>query len=170
MLTRVVSGGQTGVDQAALRAAKRAGLATGGWLPFGCRTLDGLDRRLLNTYGMTEHPRRSYRDRTFANVRDSDGTLRIAETFSSLGERCTLNAIRYYRKPFLDLHLVCLTPRVWSCSVAPEAVLVWLQNPAHAIETLNVAGNSEQTAPGIGAHAEDLLFFLFQTIRDERSP
>ena len=38
MLQRVISGGQTGVDQAALRAAKAAGLETGGWMPLGWLT------------------------------------------------------------------------------------------------------------------------------------
>jgi hypothetical protein len=41
MLERVISGGQTGVDQAALRVAKAIGLATGGWAPLGWETEDG---------------------------------------------------------------------------------------------------------------------------------
>ena len=41
MIGKIISGGQTGVDQAALRAAKACGIPTGGWAPKGWRTEDG---------------------------------------------------------------------------------------------------------------------------------
>ena len=75
MLERVITGGQTGADQAAWRAARAAGLATGGWMPGGFRTEDGFHPEFGALYGASEHPSDSWDDRTVANVDDSDGTL-----------------------------------------------------------------------------------------------
>src|SRR5215469_12366673 len=80
MLTRVISGGQTGVDQAALRAAASLGIATGGWCPPGRIAEDGV---IPDHFPLTETPDERSADapdiprsqRTEWNVRDSDGTL-----------------------------------------------------------------------------------------------
>jgi hypothetical protein len=60
ILTRIISGGQTGADIAGIRAAKRVGLETGGCLPRGCGTLDGPRREYIREYGMHEHRSSSY--------------------------------------------------------------------------------------------------------------
>jgi predicted Rossmann-fold nucleotide-binding protein len=88
IVEKVISGGQTGVDQAGLRAAKDSGISTGGWLPNGCITLEGSCPDLLELYSMQEHPRKGYPARTEANVRDSDGIIRFAENFKTSGEKC----------------------------------------------------------------------------------
>lgn len=153
-LVRVISGGQTGVDQAALRAARRLGIATGGWAPHGYKTLRGCERELLAGFGLVEHESAAYPPRTEANVRDSDATLRIAADFSSPGERCTKSAIERLRKHCLNIHASHLGggPRVLrQC----EHLRNWLRH--HNVQVLNVAGNSEETAPGIGALAEEFL-------------
>jgi hypothetical protein len=149
---KVISGGQNGADQAGLRAAKACGLPTGGWIPKGCRTLDGPRPDLLDEYGMTEHASEKYPPRTEANVKDSDGTIRFAKTFSSPGEKCTLKAIKWYNRPHFDVNI--------SKPPDPEEVLSWLKK--YDIKVLNVAGNSEQTAPGIGDFVFDYLSGVFK--------
>ena len=69
---KIISGGQTGVDRAALDAALAAGIAVGGWCPKGRLAEDG---PLPDHYPLEETPSRRYRQRTQWNVRDSDGTL-----------------------------------------------------------------------------------------------
>jgi protein-tyrosine-phosphatase len=146
---KVISGGQNGVDQAAIRAAKECGLETGGWIPKGCRTLDGPRPDLILEYNMQEHNSFLYPPRTEANVKDSCGTIRFAKTFSSAGERCTLRCIKWHKRPYLDVHL--------NNPIDKEEVLSWIKK--HDIKVLNIAGNSEETAPGIGD-------FVFEYLKD----
>jgi hypothetical protein len=149
-LRKVISGGQTGADQGGLRIAKALGIPTGGWLPKGCITLDGPQPALLEEYNMQEHPKEGYALRTEANVRDSDGTIRFATNFKSPGEKCTLKAINWFKKPHIDVDLN--DPRPW------HDVVFWIAE--HRIRTLNVAGNSEQTSPGIGDKVYEYLLDL----------
>lgn len=151
---KVISGGQTGADQAGLRAAKACGLPTGGWLPKGCRTLDGPRPDLLTEYGMQEHTSDRYPPRTELNVKDSGGTIRFARTFSSPGEKCTLKAIKWYNRPWLDVNI--------EKPLDPEEVLSWIKK--HDIKVLNIAGNSEQTAPGIEEFVFDYLSGVFKKV------
>ena len=102
-ISRIISGGQTGVDVAALRAAKSRGIRTGGTMPRGWRTLAGPRPEYRELFGMTEHTSASYPPRTYANVKNSDVTIRIALDFDSSGERCTHDATVAYRKPPFDI-------------------------------------------------------------------
>ena len=69
---RIVSGGQTGVDRAALDAALLCGASCGGWCPAGRRAEDG---PIADRYPLTETASSDYKERTVANVRDSEATL-----------------------------------------------------------------------------------------------
>ena len=89
---KVISGGQTGADQAGLIVAQRFGIPTGGWMPRGWKTATGANPQLAEAFGLREHTG-DYADRTAANVRDSDGTIRFAGSFRIFGERCTLKWI-----------------------------------------------------------------------------
>ena len=146
-LVKIVSGGQNGVDEAGLRAAKAVGLATGGWAPRGFKTLDGPRPDLGKDYGLLEHESSDYPPRTLANVRDSDGTIRLADDFTSPGEVCTLNAIRDLGRPWIDVDL--------RAPITPDVVHDWIR--LNGIKILNVAGNSERTSPGIGDRAFSYL-------------
>src|SRR5262245_37269304 len=73
----VVSGGQTGADQAGLIAARRFGIPTGGWMPKGFLTTTGPAPDLAREFGLREHSG-GYADRTEANLRLPAGTLRFA--------------------------------------------------------------------------------------------
>jgi hypothetical protein len=74
VIPRVISGGQTGADQASLRATRAAGIATGGFAPQGWLTNDGPAPGLAG-WGLVQCPEPGYPSRTRANVRDSDATL-----------------------------------------------------------------------------------------------
>ena len=152
---KVISGGQTGADIAGIRAAKACGFETGGWLPNGCKTLDGPRPEYLTEYGMVEHASSSYPPRTELNVKDSDGTIRFAKTFSSAGEKCTRQAIKWYNRPHIDVNIKKPIPK--------EEVLAWIVQ--HDIKTLNIAGNSEDTAPGIEEFVYNYLMEVFQTMK-----
>jgi predicted Rossmann-fold nucleotide-binding protein len=69
MLTKIISGGQTGADQAALDAAIELGIPHGGWIPKGRLTEAG---PLPEKYNLTEMPTKDYLKRTKQNVADSD--------------------------------------------------------------------------------------------------
>jgi hypothetical protein len=85
---KVVSGGQTGVDRAAVDVALELGMSCGGWCPKGRKAEDG---RIPDQYPLQETPSADYRQRTEWNVRDSDGT--VALTFGEPTEG-TAQAIR----------------------------------------------------------------------------
>jgi hypothetical protein len=59
MITLVISGGQTGADQAGWRAAESCGIPMGGWMPFGFLTEEGPQRWVANVYGAREMPTKS---------------------------------------------------------------------------------------------------------------
>ncbi len=155
-LQKVISGGQTGVDRAGLVAAALIGLETGGTAPQGYRTSDGTDYDLKDIFGLKEHWSSSYPPRTEKNVEESDGTIRIARDLESAGERLTLRLIKKHGKPHLDIHE--------NNPLSIERVVEWMSN--YNIETLNVAGNSEKTAPGIYQFALNYLVKVFRMAKD----
>jgi arylsulfatase A-like enzyme len=182
-LREVVAGGQTGVDQAGLRAAKRTGLETGGWCPPGCKSLDG---DVPSRFGLRQTPdERSAKApdiprslRTEWNVRDSDGTLVFSFDVDpeSLDRGCTEKAqdlSRFQNKdPGTVFTISCATkhtPRpLLVCDpekADPSRISKWITD--HSIETLNVAGPAEQTSAGIGRQAEDLLFQVFNSLHKQ---
>ena len=75
MIKKIISGGQTGADRAALDVAIKLNIPHGGWILKGCITEDG---PLPEIYNLQEMPTESYPARTEQNVIDSDGTLIIA--------------------------------------------------------------------------------------------
>jgi hypothetical protein len=145
---KVVSGGQTGVDRAALDAARATGLPCGGWCPRGRVAEDGpIDRG----YPLVETPSADYAQRTEWNVRDSDGTLVVARGRPRGGTALTMTLARRQGKPLLVVDL--------SHGPSPAEVARWIQ--ARAIGTLNVAGPRESQRPGIGGEAQRFLEALF---------
>lgn len=148
----VISGAQTGADIAGLEVAKKFGLETGGTIPFGYKTLDGPKTEYRELYGVEMHHSSSYVPRTRLNVKNSDGTIRLASNFDSKGEICTLKAIKDYDKPYFDVELTD------PCNVGH--VLEWMEE--HDIKVLNVAGNAEQTSPGTHERATNFLTELFE--------
>lgn len=143
---RVISGGQTGADQAGLRAGRAAHRETGGWVNTGYKTLAGPNPSLRD-FGLVETGTDDYPTRTEWNVRDSDATIRFASDFNTPGELCTMRAINKYGKPYLNVSLLNQRPHT--------EVVAWLKE--HNVRTLNVAGNSESRCTGIGKYTEQFL-------------
>jgi hypothetical protein len=139
-LTKIVSGGQTGVDRGALDAAIAAGLAHGGWCPRGRRAEDGVIPKL---YHLHEAPSVRYAVRTAWNVRDSDGTLVLASGTLTDGTKLTAELTRQHGKPCIIVNLDGVTDA--------GAVVEWIW--ANSIGALNVAGPRESEAPGIAEKA-----------------
>lgn len=144
MFSRIVSGGQTGVDRAALDFALANGIEHAGWCPKGRRAEDGV---LDEKYNLHETPRRDYRQRTRWNVRDSDGTLIIVNHDFSGGTRYTFEVARKLGKP------------LWKVEFGEEGkekeVLDWLES--NDIQVLNVAGPRASSEPEIYAVTRELL-------------
>jgi hypothetical protein len=141
---KIVSGGQTGVDRAALDVALELGLPCGGYCPRGRRAEDG---RIPPRYPLQELPSREYPPRTARNVRDSDGTLILHRRGLSGGTALTLRLAREKRRPHLAIDL----------AARPDATSVRAWIEAQGIRVLNVAGPRESEAPGIHDAAAALL-------------
>lgn len=141
---KVVSGGQTGVDRAALDAAGDLGLARGGWCPRGRRAADGV---IPAGYALVETPSAAYPERTAWNVRDSDGTLILTRGRPRGGTALTAALARRTGKPLLVVDL--------ETEGGADGVRAWLRD--NLIRVLNVAGPRESEAPGIHDQAAAFL-------------
>lgn len=138
---RIVSGGQTGVDRAALDVALALGLPCGGWCPRGRRAEDG---PIPAHYPLRETASVRYAERTERNVADSDATLILGRGAPSGGTALTLRVAQRLGKPVLVVDLGARRLTV-------AKVRRWLRK--HGVRTLNVAGPRESRAPGIYAEA-----------------
>jgi hypothetical protein len=140
----IVSGGQSGVDRAALDVAQELGLECGGWCPAGRWAEDGpIDDR----YPLRPTPSSRPAQRTEWNVRDSDATLIIAIGPLAGGTALTRRIAERLGRPAL-----VLDPRQ---DDAVDAGRRWLDG--RRVTTLNVAGPRESTSPGIHDRAAALL-------------
>ena len=153
MIEKLVSGGQTGVDRAALDIALKLGVPCGGWCPLGRRAEDG---PLKETYPLQETPSSDYVQRTRWNVRDSDGTMVLYRGSLSGGSALTVELAKEHNKP-------CLVIDLREDSL-PEKLLDWLKR--YKIRTLNVAGTRESGSPGIYDEACRFLEEAFSTSPD----
>jgi hypothetical protein len=130
-LRKIVSGGQTGADRAALDSARSWGVPIGGWVPAGRLAEDGaIPSGFVELKETASH---NPEERTAANVRDSDGTLIISYGTLTGGSALTLEVAQKLGKPVLHLDLELLSARA-----AISAACRWIA--CSGVECLNVAG------------------------------
>ncbi len=152
VLKKIVSGGQTGVDRAALDVALELGIGCGGWCPRGRRAEDG---RIPRRYPMRETPSQAYEARTRLNVGDSDATLILIHGQPTGGTALTIDIARELGRP-----LLVADP---DDPAAGETVMQWLV--ANHVVSLNVAGPRESIEPGIYGQAAAFLKRLLSAKR-----
>ncbi len=147
MIEKIVSGGQTGVDRAALDAALAAGFPCGGWCPRGRRAEDG---PIPDRYPLQETGAGDPAERTRRNVADADGTLILVPGGSVAGlPDGTGLAARHADQ--LGKPLLLLDPT----EAAPAAVVDWAA--AHGVRILNVAGPRASSVSGVYAPARAFM-------------
>lgn len=148
MTQKIVSGGQTGADRAALDVAIALGIATGGWVPRGRRAEDGAIPEKYT--GLVETESARYEQRTGLNVRDSDATLVFTAGPPAGGTALTIGRARALGRPCLVVDVEQLAP-----GDAASQIRQWLAE--HAPAVLNVAGPRQSSTPQIGAAVSKIL-------------
>ena len=154
MLKKIISGGQTGADRAALDAAIELGIPHGGWIPKGRRTEDG---PLPDEYELQEMATASYDERTEQNVIDADGTLIVSHGQLTDGSAFTEEMAKKHDRPCLHIDLDVIR----GISAAQKIKSWILQN---GVKTLNVAGPRASKDPKIHDDALRLVkavYYLF---------
>jgi len=145
-IKKIISGGQTGADRAALDFAIQHNMPHGGWVPRGRRAEDG---RIPEMYHLNEMSTKSYPKRTERNVLRSDGTLIISHGDLSGGSALTRRLAMAHGRPFLHVDLNSLP------EIAAQTVAVWIRD--QAIQILNVAGSRASEDPEIYQATLNLL-------------
>ncbi|MBL8888855.1 MAG: putative molybdenum carrier protein [Planctomycetaceae bacterium] len=143
-IEKIVSGGQTGVDRAALAVAVFLEIPHGGWCPLGRRAEDGA---IPACYDLHETESPNYAVRTEQNILDSDGTLILTRGRISGGTALTINLAKRMNRPFVVFNL--------SKEHHYNELREWAIK--NQIRVLNVAGPRESSEPGITPEAEQFL-------------
>jgi hypothetical protein len=141
---RIVSGGQTGVDRAALDVAIELGIPHGGWCPSGRLAEDG---PIPDRYQLKETDSAEYPVRTERNVLDSDVTLVLCSGPPAGGTKLTVSLAQRHGRPCLVVDL--------DHPLAAAKIRTWLGR--HHVGVLNVAGPRESQDPGVGLRAAEFL-------------
>lgn len=154
MIKRIISGGQTGADRAALDFAIDKDILHGGWVPIGRLAEDG---PIPDKYHLTEMFTKGYPKRTEKNVIDSDGTLIISHGKLTGGSKYTMEMVVLHGKPNLHIDLD-RNPAFH----AAQQINRWINESQ--IETLNVAGPRASKDPKIYKAVFDLLETVYYLV------
>ncbi len=150
---KIISGGQTGVDRAALEWALRNNRAHGGWCPKGRKAEDGV---IPSRFHLKETRSENNSVRTRRNVRDSDGTVLFSRNAElSGGTKATAGFARELGKPLL--HLVSAE----GIDDAASQLKAFVGD--QAIVVLNVAGPRESEESGLGQFVQAVLSLAFNS-------
>ena len=155
---KVISGGQTGVDRAALDAAIAVGLDYGGSVPKGRMAEDGPIDRNYST--LTEMPHGTYKARTEKNIQDADAILIVTRGKPTNGTAHTIRHVASLQKHFLIVDLAESN----EVSIVNQ-ILEWLESIHPRV--LNVAGPRESKSPGIYIHVLGILSIVFRNISND---
>ncbi len=147
---KIISGGQTGADRAALDAAIELSIPHGGWLPRGRKAEDG---PVPDHYRLQEMTSRKYRDRTLQNILDSDATLIVSFGPLTGGSALTEALAIRHDRPCLHLDMEEIT-----MEQAVAALEKWVRK--FAVCTLNVAGPRASGEPRIYDTVKEILLHM----------
>ncbi|HOY38737.1 MAG TPA: putative molybdenum carrier protein [Bacteroidales bacterium] len=149
---KIISGGQTGADRAALDFAMSHNLDCGGYCPKGRCAEDGV---IDLKYPLTESPSSFYQERTRLNIIHSEATaLFIVDGVFGKGSLFTKKQCLTNRKPLL---IVDLTD---NAANLVAGFTKWISE--NKISILNIAGNREGTSPGIYRLTTEFLMLVHQ--------
>ena len=162
MIKKIISGGQTGADRAALDFAIKFNIPHGGWIPKGRLTEDG---PLPENYELQEMPTDSYPARTEQNVIDSNGTLLFSRGDPTGGTAYTQKMAQKHKKTLRHIDLY----RATSFDAA-SLILSWIQ--LRLIRILNVAGPRASEDPDIYEDVFRILEMAYKmkNVEQQRSP
>jgi hypothetical protein len=155
MLKKIISGGQTGADRAALDVAINLEIPHGGWVPKGRLAEDG---QIPERYHLQEITTPSYEQRTERNVVDSDGTLILSHGPLAGGSAYTQAMAIKHKKPWLHIDLI--QTDAFCASLEIES---WISE--NRIEVLNIAGPRESKDQNIYQATKDILEVVLHIIR-----
>lgn len=147
-VTKIVSGGQTGVDRGALDAAIELGIPHGGWCPKGRYAEDG---PIPDRYQLLELASSDYKVRTEQNVIDSDGTLILYRERLQGGTALTNRLAKEHEKPLMRIRIDRTIPYA--------TIITWLVD--HEIRVLNIAGPRGSSYAELHQQTCDIVKQLF---------
>ena len=147
MLKKIISGGQTGADRAALVVAIKFNIDHGGWVPRGRRAEDG---PLKEKYRLTETETEDYKERTKQNIIDSHATVIISRGEPTGGSKFTQTFAKVVGRP--NCHIDLLQSEEFEAAINLKSFI--LENQ---IQILNVAGPRQSSLPGIYADVKTVL-------------
>lgn len=167
MLRKVISGGQTGVDQGALNWAITNNIPHGGHCPRGRKSERG---KIPECFNLIETASADYWERTVLNVQNADATLLITRGYPSGGTASTMYHCKRTGKPYLvadvkRLELICGTLQA-DCKTQEDLaryVANWLWDMK--VEILNVAGPRDSKQPDIGLEVKTLMDRVLEAYR-----
>ena len=152
---KIISGGQTGVDRAALDVALKHRIKCGGWCPAGRLDENG---KIPDRYPLKELKKGGNEERTLQNVRDSDGTIVIYFHELEGGTAYTIGCCIEDRQPHRLIDAAKYSPE-------DAATLMVAFVVDHEIETLNVAGPRESEWKGAYNYAFRAMDVLLSRLK-----
>lgn len=156
-LSKIISGGQTGVDRGALDAALDNNFPCGGWCPAARLAEDGI---IPERYPLVELPAGGYLARTMKNVEDSDGTAVIYFGETTGGTEQTVLDCIICQKP-------CKLVDAAELTTARAATLIAEFVAKHGVRRLNVAGPRLSGVPGGHAYAYECVSMMLQIVEKD---
>ena len=144
MIKKIISGGQTGVDRAALDIALEEGIDCGGSCPAGRFADDG---PIPDKYPLQETSDKDHYVRTENNVRDSDGSLLIYRGRLHGGTAYAVEMAKQLGRPVMAVNM--------EKPPAVSDVVAWIEK--NRLQVLHIGGQRENSSPGIYSQAGDFI-------------
>jgi hypothetical protein len=158
MISKVISGGQTGADRGGLDAAIQLGIDHGGACPKGRRSEDG---KIPQKYQLIETKSAHYLVRTEKNVRDSHKTIVFTFGSPSGGSKETITYAKKHQKDWIHIDLKRQETEII------DEICGWLEKDLDVV--VNVAGSRESKSPGIRKKVKKTLLQVFERINKQKN-